>query len=131
MDEMTIQRAGRQQNLLAWSQRVAECRSSGLSVNRWCAEHDIRPKTYYNWQKKVFAAMIEQQKTLVEMTETQSRFAELSAPAPEPAPPPAAEPGQKNSLIASIRVGNASLDIYAGADAEVVTVLCKVLSHVE
>ena len=43
MDEMTIQRAGRQQNLLAWSQRVADCRSSGLSVNRWCAEHDIRP----------------------------------------------------------------------------------------
>ena len=70
MDEMTIQRAGRQQNLLAWSQRVADCRSSGLSVNRWCAEHDIKPKTYYNWQKKVFAAMIEQQKTLVEMTET-------------------------------------------------------------
>ena len=46
MDEMTIQRAGRQQNLLAWSQRVADCRSSGLSVNRWCAEHDIKPKTY-------------------------------------------------------------------------------------
>lgn len=131
MDEMTIQRAGRQQNLLAWSQRVADCRSSGLSVNRWCAEHDIRPKTYYNWQKKVFAAMIEQQKTLVEMTETQSRFVELSAPAPEPAPPPAAEPGQKNSLIASIRVGNASLDIYAGADAEVVATLCRVLNHAE
>jgi len=131
MDEMTIQRAGRQKNLLAWSQRVADCRSSGLSVNRWCAEHDIKPKTYYNWQKKVFAAMIEQQKTLVEMTETQSRFVELSAPAPEPAPPPAAEPGQKNSLIASIRVGNASLDIYAGADAEVVATLCRVLNHAE
>ena len=131
MDEMTIQRAGRQKNLLAWSQRVAECRSSGLSVNRWCAEHDIKPKTYYNWQKKVFSAMIEQQKMLVEVTETQSHFAELSAPVPKAAPVPAAEPGQKNSLIASIRVGNASLDIYAGADAEVVTVLCKVLSHVE
>ena len=131
MDEMTIRRAGRQQNLLAWSQRVADCRSSGLSVNRWCAEHDIRPKTYYNWQKKVFAAMIEQQKMQVEVTETQSRFAELSAPAPEPAPAPAAEPGQKNSLIASIRVGNASLDIYDGADAEVVAALCRVLNHAE
>ena len=131
MDEMTIQRAGRQQNLLAWSQRVADCRSSGLSVNRWCAEHDIKPKTYYNWQKKVFAAMIEQQKTLVEMTETQSRFAELPAPMPETASVPAEEPVQKNSLIASIRVGNAALDVYEGANAEVVTALCKVLSHVE
>ena len=131
MDEMTIQRAGRQQNLLAWSQRVADCRSSGLSVNRWCAEHNIKPKTYYNWQKKAFAAMIEQQKMLVEVTETQSRFAELPAPASEPAPVPAAEPGQKNSLIASIRVGNASLDVYDGADAEVVATLCKVLNHAE
>ena len=131
MDEMTIQRAGRQQNLLAWSQRVAECRSSGLSVNRWCAEHDIKPKTYYNWQKKVFAAMIEQQKTLVEMTETQSHFAELPAPAPETASVPAEELIQKNGLVASIRVGNAALDVYEGANAEVVTALCKVLSHVE
>ena len=131
MDEMTIRRAGRQQNLLAWSQRVADCRSSGLSVNRWCAEHNIRPKTYYNWQKKVFAAMIEQQKMLVEVTETQSRFAELPAPAPEPAPIPASEPGQKTGLIASIRVGNASLDIYDGADAEVVATLCRVLNHAE
>ena len=131
MDEMTIQRAGRQQNLLAWSQRVADCRSSGLSVNRWCAEHDIRPKTYYNWQKKVFATMIERQKTLVEAPETQSRFAELSAPAPEPTPVSAAEPGQKTGLIASIRVGNASLDIYDGADAEVVATLCRVLNHAE
>ena len=128
---MTIQRAGRQQKLLAWSQRVADCRSSGLSVNRWCAEHDIRPKTYYNWQKKVFAAMIEQQKMLVEAPETQPHFAELPAPASEPAPAPAAEPGQKNSLIASIRVGNASLDVYDGADAEVVATLCRVLNHAE
>ena len=131
MDEMTIQRAGRQQNLLAWSQRVADCRSSGLSVNRWCAEHDIKPKTYYNWQKKVFAAMIEQQKMLVEATETQSHFAELPAPMPESASVPAEEPIQKNGLAASIRVGNAALDVYEGANAEVVTALCKVLSHVE
>ena len=103
----------------------------GLSVNRWCAEHDIRPKTYYNWQKKVFAAMIEQQKTLItDDSKTQSRFAELSAPVPEPALVPAAEP-QKNSLIASIRVGNASLDIYAAAGAEVVATLCQVLNHAE
>ena len=131
MDEMTIQRAGRQQNLLVWSQRVAECRSSGLSVNRWCAEHDIKPKTYYNWQKKVFAAMIEQQKMLVEVTETRSHFAELPAPMPESASVPAEEPIQKNGLAASIRVGNAALDVYEGANAEVVTVLCEVLSHVE
>ena len=131
MNEMTIRRAGRQQNLLAWSRRVADCRSSGLSVNRWCAEHGINTRTYYRWQNKVFAAMIEQQKMLVEVTETQSHFAELPAPVPEPTSVPAAEPGQKNGLVASIRVGNASLDVYDGADAEVVATLCRVLNHAE
>lgn len=132
MGELTIRSAQAQRNLLEWSQRVADCRSSGLSVTRWCTEHDIKPKTYFNWQKKVFAAMIEQQKTLIaDDSESQSRFAELPAPAPEPAPVPAAEQRQKNGLIASIRVGNASLDVYDGADAEVVAALCRVLSHAE
>lgn len=26
---------------------MADCRSSGLSVTRWCTEHSIKPKTYY------------------------------------------------------------------------------------
>ena len=56
MGEVTIRGVRAQRNLLEWSQRVAECRSSGLSVTRWCAEHEIKPKTYFNWQKKVFAA---------------------------------------------------------------------------
>ncbi len=130
MDEMTIQRARKQQNLLVWSQRVADCRSSGMSINRWCAEHDIRPKTYYNWQKKVFAAMIEQQETLAKVTETQSHFVELPAPILEPAPV-SKSTTQRNDIIASIRIGSASLDIYTGADAEVAVALCKVLSNAE
>ena len=130
MNEMTIQSAGRQQNLLAWSQRVADCRSSGMSVNRWCAEHDINPKTYYNWQKKVFAAMIEQQRMLVEVTETRSRFAELPAPMADPAPTP--EPAvQRNDIVATVRVGGASFDVYSGVEAEIVATLCKVLRHAE
>ena len=52
MEEITIRGTKAQRNLMEWSQRVADCRSSGLSVTRWCAEHSIKPKTYYNWQKK-------------------------------------------------------------------------------
>lgn len=80
MNGITIQNAEKQQNLFEWSQRVADCRCSGLPVKRWCSEHGINLKTYYNWQSKVFAAMIEQQKTSVEVTETKSRFAEFPAP---------------------------------------------------
>ena len=54
MEEITIRSTRAQRNLMEWSRRVADCRSSGLSVARWCSEHSVNPKTYYNWQKKVF-----------------------------------------------------------------------------
>ena len=119
MGELTIQGAQAQRNLLEWSRRVAECRNSGLLVTRWCAEHDIKPKTYYNWQKKVFAAMIEQQRQMDEAREPERRFVELPAPSVQ------------NNLVATVRIGEASLDVYSGANAEVVAVLCKALSNVK
>ena len=120
MGELTIQGAQAQRNLLEWSRRVADCRSSGLSVTRWCTEHDIKPKTYFNWQKKVFAAMIEQQRQqLEEPQEAQRRFVELPAPSVQ------------NKLVATVRIGEPSLDVYRGASAEVVAALCKTLSNVK
>lgn len=120
-EEITIQKAAKQQRLLEWSERVAECRQSGISVNRWCSEHGINTKTYYVWQRKVFVAMIEQQKTRLQMEETEVCFAEL------PAVPPsqAAEPAK--ALAATIRLGEAAIDIYVGADANMVEALCRAL----
>ena len=115
MGELTIRGTRAQQNLMEWSRRVADCRSSGMSVTRWCSEHNVKPKTYYNWQKKVFAAMIEKQK---QRMEPEPRFAELTPPS------------VRNDLVASVRIGSASLDIYSGANADVVSALCKALSHV-
>ena len=57
--EVSIQSLGKRQRLLEWSQRVAECRQSGMSVTRWCQEHSITPKTYYTWQKRAFAFMVD------------------------------------------------------------------------
>ena len=118
MGELTIRGAQAQRNLLEWSQRVAECRSSGQSVTRWCTEHDIKPKTYFNWQKKVFAAMIEQQRQQLEVPqEPERRFAALPVPAVQ------------NNLVATVRIGEASLDVYSGANADVVAALCRALSN--
>lgn len=122
MTELTIQSTTRQKHLLEWSQRVADCRSSGLSVSRWCKEHDINIKTYYTWQKKVFAAMIEQQKLqITEPAGTETQFAEL--------PPPAQAPTRDRDLVATVHMGEAFLDVYEGASPEIVTALCRVLSH--
>lgn len=120
MNELTIRGTKAQQNLLTWSQRVAERRSSGVSVSRWCAEQEINPKTYYNCQKKVFAAINEQQKTQMEQPqELECRFAELTSPE------------TRNDLVGAVRVGGATLEVYSRADAEVAAALCKALNHVK
>ena len=117
---ITIRGAKAQHNLMEWSQRVADCRNSSQSVSRWCSEHNINPKTYYNWQKKVFAAMVEQQQLQQEASqEVKPRFAELQPPVVQ------------NNLVASVRVGEVLLDVHSGASAEVVTALCRGLSNVK
>ena len=126
MEELTIRSTRARQNLMEWSRRVADCRSSGMSVTRWCSEHNVNPKTYYNWQKKVFAAMLAQQQ--VEMSEASIRFAELPAP-PDETQLPAEK--KQTDLVASVRIGDASLEVYGGASAEIVSALCKVLCHAE
>ena len=118
MDNVTIQSTKTQRSLMEWSQRVADCRNSGQPVTRWCAEHNINPKTYYNWQKRVFAAMVEQQKLQMEIPqEAKPRFAELQPPVVQ------------NNLVATVHVGEVSLEVYSGASAEVVAALCKVISN--
>ena len=54
--EVSIQSMGQRQRLFEWSQRVADCRQSGMSVKRWCEENGVTPKTYYSWQKKVWSS---------------------------------------------------------------------------
>ena len=124
MGEITIRGTRAQQNLMEWSRRVADCRSSGMSVTRWCSEHNVKPKTYYNWQKKVFSAMLAQQEA--ETSDSSSRFAELPPPA-EKTLSTAVE--KQMDLVASVRVGDASLEVYGGASEEIVSALCKVLCH--
>ena len=38
--------------LQEWSTKIAECRSSGMTVKAWCAKQGIPIKTYYYWEKR-------------------------------------------------------------------------------
>ena len=120
---LSIRSAGQRQRLLEWSQKVADCRQSGMSVKRWCSENGTTTKTYYSWQKKVFEFMVEQQKLqLAEMRETEiGCFVEL------PAAPQQCTAHSAGELVASVRIGSASVDLYAGAGADVVRALCTAL----
>lgn len=123
--EMTIQSVGKQQRLEEWGRRVAECRQSGMTVTSWCKENGFSTKTYYTWQKKVFAALVEREKLqLNEAPDSAERTRFVELPAPERMPAPYTEPPK---LAASIRMGSTSIDLYAGADPEIVKMLSRVL----
>lgn len=56
---------------------------------------------------------------MMETAEPESRFVEL------PSPP------ERNEPVATVRVGTASLELYAGASTELAAALCKALIHAE
>ena len=117
--ETSIQSLGKRQRLLEWSQRIADCRQSGMSVKRWCEENGVSPKTYYSWQKKVFSVMVEQQKLQLEGKGQEDCFVEL----------PATQQIRQTTgeLVASIQVGQASVNIYSGADPKLAQALVLAL----
>lgn len=39
--------------LKEWAALIADCQASTQTVKSWCLEHDINPKSYYYWLKKV------------------------------------------------------------------------------
>lgn len=119
--ETSLQTLGQRQRLLEWSQKVADCRQSGLSVKRWCSENGTSVKTYYSWQKKVFEFMVEQQKVQLE-AEEHSCFVELPTPQEQPCMQQSSE-----ALVASIQIGKASVNLYAGADPQLMQALGQVL----
>ena len=114
---MNASTAKHQARLAEWRLLVAECRSSGKSVRTWCAERDIGYKTYYRWEREILQIAGEK------LSETSKPvFAELPAPVAEKTEP---------VIVATVRIGAALLDVYPGANAEIVSALCRALSHAE
>ena len=50
---MNVNAVKHQAKLQEWKGRVAECRSSGMSVKHWCEENDCSPRTYYRWEQEI------------------------------------------------------------------------------
>ena len=42
-----LQKLNADQRLAVWTQRIADCRSSGTSVKSWYPENGVSEKTYY------------------------------------------------------------------------------------
>ena len=118
---MSVQVLKHAAKLQEWSERVAECRSSGISVKAWCAGHSIALKTYYNWEKQIIKAATQQ-------------YA-LPAPAQSgllmrvnPDTMPSGETGAIETGII-IRHGESVITLPVGSSAEVIADLVKALNR--
>ena len=109
----------RQAKLEQWKTQVIDCRSSGMSVRGWCAEHNISTKTYYRWEKEIFSSAATELVPAVSAPQPSAAFfVEL---------PPLPERQTAGGVVASIQIGKGKADIYSGADANVVRAICQVL----
>ena len=101
--------------LQEWAARIQDCLSSGLSVSEWCRQRGVTTATYYRWERELLALAETEPCSSVSAV----RFAEL--PAPKQVSRNAAE------RSATLHIGNASLDIYPGCDAEQLKMLVELL----
>lgn len=51
MDKLIV--ATHDYNLTLWANRIKECRTSGLTVNKWYEQNNIGLKNYYYWMRKI------------------------------------------------------------------------------
>lgn len=99
-----LQALNHQNKIAVWSERIAACRNSGISVKIWCKENGISTASYYKWQKKLFCLA----------AQSSPQFAEVCVA-------PAAK------ISATVHLGHVSVDIHSGADAETTSMVLQIL----
>lgn len=57
---------------LEWKNLIDQQRQSGLSVDKWCLQNQIRPSTFQYWKDKLFSKQLQK-----------SSFAELNMKRPD------------------------------------------------
>ena len=104
-----------------WSVRIAECRSSGMSVKAWCSEQGISVQTYYRWEKR-FVEKATQQLSLP--VPTQAGL--LMRVNPDAMP---SDDADRIGQSITIRHGESIITLPAGSSAKAVADLVRALNH--
>ena len=112
---MTSTELKHQAKLQTWSAAIQECRSSGLSVKQWCKQRVVTPTTYYRWERELLALA----KTEKHVMREPVAFAEL--------PAPKYEIQNVSERVATFRINDVSVDIYAGVQPELLKALVETL----
>ena len=108
--EHSLQRLNAAQRVELWAERIAECRSSGKSVRVWCRENEISEKTYYYWQRRLYQQLAS--------TAEGVDFAEI---------PRGIQTGQSTGAAIKVCLSGATIEVYPGADAQMIQVILETL----
>ena len=111
----------KQSTVALWSRRILDCKNSGLTVAEWCQQNYVGEKSYWRWHKILKDRYIEYCQTLNRVEEIESvgpEFYELASSA--------TMHETKPELIASLKYGKISADIYS-SDVSKITAVCKAL----
>ena len=101
---MKVQTVTHEVRLQNWRELVKECRMSGKTINAWCTEHNINPKTYYHWQRLV-CRELSQLPMQTPGANQPAVFAELSVPQ-----------SHSGKIAVTIERRDFQIHIYCGAD---------------
>jgi len=105
-----------------WTSIIRECRSSGQTVSVWCAEHNINPKSYYYWLRRVRLAACE---ALPALNTGNNPIVPLNVPKGSTSP---ADQESSSSIV--VRFGTVTLEISNNASAALIENTLKALQHV-
>ena len=108
--EQSLQSLNAAQRVQLWAERIAECRSSGMSVRAWCRENEISEKTYYYWQRRLYQQMISATQRV--------DFAEI---------PHEVQTGQSTGTAAKVCLSGATIEVYPGAEVQMIRVILETL----
>lgn len=120
---MNVRGLKHQALLQEWSARIGECRSSGQSVQAWCQEQGIKPKTYYYWEKQFICEATKTQSlpTGAEGTQALIRI--------EPAQLCPDEAGSPPSESIIVRHGATTIELPASTSADSIAALVAALNR--
>lgn len=87
-----------------WTERIRQCKESGLTVTAWCQQNSINPKTYYYHLRKIRNEICEQIAVPVMCV-------------------------QENSPTVKIHIGDAVTEIPEGVSEQTVTSVIRAIRN--
>ena len=125
-----------------WIPLIEEQAKSGMTKNEWCAMHGIERTSFFRWQKRVRAYLLDQCEEKPSQlpssipSDNEVSFVEL----PAIQGTPVGMVGRRcrktdqacgGSPSISIRYGNFSIDLNGGVDEKQLSMVLKVLKHAD